>query len=333
MPPLYFMVDPPGYGSTYRNSVAASSSLQPTISGCENVAVKIFGMECIFGLDWTVDRVRPWILDTIAVPVPALVSAETFAMAQERLIENKRLSARRTKIPTLLQGLLICGQCGYGLYRTSTKTSKRQVQYYRCLGSDRYRHLRGPACQCRPIRQDYLDELVWEEVVQLLNEPELVRAEIERRIQESQSSDPVQQRKLRLERELKRIASQLDKLLDAYQEDLIGLGDLRSRAPELRRRQAAIEKELEGVALQALEKSRLTQLNASMENFLAALRQSAKNLEVVERQKVVRLVIKQIVVEGGTLTIHHSIPISRSNEGQPRASYALCTRRTFAVAG
>ena len=36
-----------------------------TLSGCENVAVKIFGMECIFGLDWTVDRVRPWILDTI----------------------------------------------------------------------------------------------------------------------------------------------------------------------------------------------------------------------------------------------------------------------------
>jgi site-specific DNA recombinase len=266
----------------------------------------------------------------IAVPVPALVSAETFAMAQERLIENKRLSARRTKIPTLLQGLLVCGQCGYGLYRTSTKTSKRQVQYYRCLGSDRRRHLRGPVCQCRPIRQDYLDELVWEQVVGLLNEPELVRAEIERRIQESQSSDPVQQRKLRLERELKRIASQLDKLLDAYQEDLIGLGDLRSRAPELRRRQAAIEKQLQGVALQALEKSRLTQLNASIENFLAALRQSAKQLEVIERQKVVRLVIKQIVVNGDALIIQHSIPISRSNESQPRASYLLCTRSHYA---
>jgi hypothetical protein len=100
---------------------------------------------------------------------------------QERLIENKRLSARRTKMPTLLQGLLVCGQCGYGLYWTSTKTTKQQVQYYRCLVSDRYRHLRGPTCQCRPIRQDYLDELVWEEVVQLLNEPQHVRAEIERR--------------------------------------------------------------------------------------------------------------------------------------------------------
>jgi predicted TIM-barrel fold metal-dependent hydrolase len=35
------------------------------LSGCKNVAVKIFGMECIFGLEWTIEQVRPWILDTI----------------------------------------------------------------------------------------------------------------------------------------------------------------------------------------------------------------------------------------------------------------------------
>ena len=182
--------------------------------------------------------------------------------------------------------------------------------------------------------QDYLDELVWEQVVGLLKTPELVRAEIDRRMEESLSTDPMQQRKIRLERDLKRTGSQLDKLLDAYQEDLIGLADLRSRAPELRRKQAAIEKELEGVALQALEKTRLTQLNASIENFLAALQQSAKTLEIVERQKIVRLVIKQIIVNGDTLTIHHSIPISRgSQQSQLSTSYLLCTRSPFAVAG
>jgi predicted TIM-barrel fold metal-dependent hydrolase len=37
------------------------------LSQCENVAVKIFGLECIFGLDWTVPQVRPWILETIAL--------------------------------------------------------------------------------------------------------------------------------------------------------------------------------------------------------------------------------------------------------------------------
>jgi len=37
------------------------------LSACQNVAVKIFGMECIFGRKWTVEQVRPWILDVIAL--------------------------------------------------------------------------------------------------------------------------------------------------------------------------------------------------------------------------------------------------------------------------
>lgn len=35
------------------------------VSNCPNVAVKIFGMECIFGLGWIMDQVRPWILDLV----------------------------------------------------------------------------------------------------------------------------------------------------------------------------------------------------------------------------------------------------------------------------
>ncbi|PRY07677.1 amidohydrolase [Paraburkholderia sp. BL25I1N1] len=37
------------------------------VSACPNVAVKIFGLECIFGIHWTVAQVRPWILETIEV--------------------------------------------------------------------------------------------------------------------------------------------------------------------------------------------------------------------------------------------------------------------------
>src|SRR5262252_8727133 len=65
--------------------------------------------------------------DWIEVPVPALVSEETFALAQEQLTKNKHHSPRRTIEPTLLQGMLVCEQCGYGLYRTSTHTSKQKL--------------------------------------------------------------------------------------------------------------------------------------------------------------------------------------------------------------
>ena len=70
----------------------------------------------------------------IDIAVPALVSEETFAQAQEQLEKNKHHSPRRTIEPTLLQGILVCEQCGYGLYRTSTHTSKHKLNYYRCLG-------------------------------------------------------------------------------------------------------------------------------------------------------------------------------------------------------
>ena len=41
------------------------------LARCENVAVKIFGAECIFGLDWTVPQIRPWVLETIELFGPA----------------------------------------------------------------------------------------------------------------------------------------------------------------------------------------------------------------------------------------------------------------------
>jgi site-specific DNA recombinase len=166
----------------------------------------------------------------IEIAVPPWVSKETFVLAQERWAQNKQLSLCNTQEPTLLQGLLVCEQCGYALYRTSTRTTRRQIKYYRCLGSDRYRHLRGPACSCRPIRQDYLDDLVWQEVLRLLRSPQLIQAELERRRTESLNSRSVQQRQDQVKRELTRLSQQMDKLLDAYQEGLMTLAELRKRA-------------------------------------------------------------------------------------------------------
>jgi predicted TIM-barrel fold metal-dependent hydrolase len=42
-----------------------------TLARCENVAVKIFGAECIFGLHWTVAQIHPWVLATIELFGPA----------------------------------------------------------------------------------------------------------------------------------------------------------------------------------------------------------------------------------------------------------------------
>jgi len=265
----------------------------------------------------------------IAVAVPALVAPETFALAQERLKENRRLSPRNTKIASLLQGLLVCAQCGYGLYRSSTGTGQRQRQYYRCVKADRYRQLPGPVCSCRMIRVDYLDQLVWEQLLELLRRPEMVRAELEQRRQENLSSSPVQQRREQLERELSRAKQQIDKLLDAYQEDLLTIVELRKRAPELNKRIAALEQERQTLNLKAVQDQRWVELNQSLEAFLARLNQTAEALGTEERQKIVRLLVKQVDVGKDTIMIHHSIPVEATNV--PAAKSPLYTSRLIAA--
>jgi site-specific DNA recombinase len=269
----------------------------------------------------------------IEIAVPALVSAETFALAQERLAENKRLSARNTKEPTLLQGLLVCAQCGYALYRTSTRTTRGQIKYYRCLGSDAYRQLAGPVCSCRPIRQDFLDALVWDQVLKLLRCPKMIQEELNRRREESLSSSPTQQRMEVLVREAARGKQQMDKLLDAYQEDLLTLSDLRQRMPELKKKIAAQEKELQNLQMRAVEDQRWTELTNSLESFLDRLNQSAKTLSAAERQKILRLVVKQIDVGKEKITIHHCIPVIPESAMAKTSSYPACTRRPESVAG
>lgn len=119
--------------------------------------------------------------------------------------KNKQFSARHTKEPTLLQGMLVCNECGYAFYRSSTRTVKRKLYYYRCLGSDDYRYQNGRICSQRPVRQDYLDDLVWKEILELLEDPELIRSEIDRRIKESQESSPTKVKKETLLRKVSKV--------------------------------------------------------------------------------------------------------------------------------
>src|SRR6516164_9281651 len=88
--------------------------------------------------------------DWIEIPVPPIVTEETFALASERLQANKDHAPRRTITPSVVQGLVSCRKCSYGLYRTSTRTSARMIYYYRCLGSDAWRRLGGPVCDSKP---------------------------------------------------------------------------------------------------------------------------------------------------------------------------------------
>ena len=246
----------------------------------------------------------------IEIPVPALVSEDSFARAQELLQENKIRSRRRTIEPSIVQGLVSCQKCGYAFSRTSTQTSARKIHYYKCIGSDGWRKLGGPVCDNgRLVRQDLLDQIVWAEVIRLLEDPTLIQQELDRRLTAARSSDPAKKREQSLHRELAHVGKGIERLLSAYQEALMSIEQLRERMPALRQREHALRAELQAISDQANDQAALLRLAETLTAFLARLHGAADTLSITERQRIVRLVVKDVLIGDDTITIRHSIPV------------------------
>ena len=276
----------------------------------------------------------------IEIPVPTLVTEESFARAQELLYQNKIRSRRRTIAPSVVQGLVSCAKCGYALSRTSTQTSARKIHYYKCIGSDSWRKLGGPVCDNgRFIRQELLDQIVWTEVIRLLEEPALIHQELDRRLAVARTSDPTAKREQSLQRELTHVGKGIERLLTAYQEELLSLEQLRERMPALRHRQQTLSAELQAIADRTNDRAAFLRLAETLTAFLARLRSAAETLSVIERQKIVRLLVKDVLVGEDTITIRHSIPIpsgSPQNGGSDDPNgqnYLLCKRSDHSSLG
>jgi len=277
----------------------------------------------------------------IEIPVPALVSEDCFARAQELLQENKKRSRRRTIEPSIVQGLVSCQKCGYAFARTSTRTTARKIHYYKCIGSEGWRKLGGPVCDNgRFVRQDLLDQIVWAEVIRLLEDPTLIQTELDRRLAAARSSDPAQKRVQSLQRELAHVGKGIERLLTAYQEGLMSIDQMRERIPALRQRDQALRAELQAIADQANERAVFLRLAETLTAFLNRLRSAADTLSITERQRIVRLVVKDVLIGDDAITIRHSIPIpqgephpqgpSPNQKGRP--DYLLCKGSIVAAA-
>ncbi len=164
--------------------------------------------------------------DWIEVSVPALVSEEMFALAQEQLEQNKRHSPRRTVEPTC------CKACWMRTVRVrvvprSTRTSKqklntrarRRIRRERAVAP---RHRQdGTSCGTRSRR--------WKTGLTRPNRPP-PRGRSE--------ADPLRKREEELRREQARVEKSGERLVTAYQEGLVTLAQLRQRMPACRKRWA-----------------------------------------------------------------------------------------------
>jgi site-specific DNA recombinase len=260
----------------------------------------------------------------ISIAVPALVSGELFEAANEQLAENRRRYRQsRRGASFLLQGLLVCPVCGYAWCgqphygKKNPKCEDRPTGYYRCAGRMRTRqaHEDKPGCHCKPLRTQELDAAVWQDVCQLLRQPQRIEAEYERRLRSKDDPSPTSQSLAARIAQLKR---GIARLIDAYGEGLLEKDEFEPKIRQLKARLTRLEAEEQGLAQEEARRAELRLIIGQLEEFTQRMDQGLEEADWSTRREIIRALVKQIEVSDDQVRIVYrvnTVPFVKAPKG------------------
>ena len=228
----------------------------------------------------------------ITIPVPALVEAALFEAVQAQLDENRR----RARIPEkgsryLLQGLLVCSQCGYAY---CGRTNDARHAYYRCAGAMNIpRHGFERVCWSKPLRMDQTDAAVWHEVCQLLAQPERLEQAYRQRLR-PQAQSQVHQG---LETQMGKLGRGLARLIDSYAEGLIDKQEFEPRVTRIRTRLQHLEAQIEHLKAEGEVEEELRLILGRLETFAAQVHDGLQQADFQTRREIIRSLVKRVDVD------------------------------------
>jgi site-specific DNA recombinase len=243
----------------------------------------------------------------IGIPVPPLVDEALFEMVREQLEQNRRRNRQHARGQRyLLQGLIVCQQCGYAYYGkaislSAAKGKRRDYAYYRCCGSDAYRFGGERLCANPQVRTDRLDAAVWREVERVLQDPRLVAAEHERRL--GQARDPKAADLAGIETQLAKLRRGMGRLIDGYAEGLIDKADFEPRVTGLRQRIKGWEEQAEALRDEAAQRAALSLIVSRLEDFAGQVRDRLSAVDWSLQRDLIRLLVKRVEIDRGDITV------------------------------
>jgi hypothetical protein len=267
--------------------------------------------------------------DWIAVPVPPVVSEQTFAQVQAKLDANQQGAARNTRHEYLLRTLISCGACRLGCTGRQTAAGYR---YYLCRGrTDPLRAAQGQRCTARYIPAGQLDELVWADLCALLTDPAQVTRALARAQGGAWLPQELQARQATIGQALSQLERQQQRLLDAYLAEVIALAELDRKRQDLDRRRGTLlaqQRQLDAAARQKLE---LGAVADGIEAFCQTVRAGLATATFAQRRLLAELLIDRVVVTDGQVEIRYVLPTSP--DGPHRPFCQLCKDHLDAPSG
>ena len=252
----------------------------------------------------------------IAVPVPAIISQETFEAAQSRLDRNVQMARRNnTTYEYLLRGLVSCGQCRLAC---SGRTLSPGYHYYFCRGrTDSLRLAQGERCTARYAPAHALDDLVWQDLCRVLREPSLITHELERAQMGEWLPQALHARRQTLRDVLAQLERQQARLLDLYLAEVIEREEFERRRKEVAQTQQGLRQQLRQLDAQAQQHVHVAALAQGIETFCQRMQPTLDNLTFAQRRQLVELLIDCVIVNDAQVEIRYGVPTGPKGETTP----------------
>ena len=207
---------------------------------------------------------------------------------------------------------------------------REKRRYYRCCGTDRSRFHGESRCDARLVAVEPLDDAVWSEVCRLLENPALVIAEYQRRL-DTMQPHPRQLELDALARQLAKARRAIGRLIDSYAEGLIEKPEFEPRIADLRRRVARLEAEVN--AQQAAEEQvrSLQRVIGQLDLFAAMVHDRLADADWSTKRDIICTLVKRIEVTADRVRIVFRVDPGSSAPSEPRRNLPYCpTRRGHA---
>lgn len=256
----------------------------------------------------------------LSIAVPPLIEAALFEAVQEQLEDNRRrarIGPRGAKY--LLQGLLVCRGCGYSYYgkpmsASARKGNPRPYAYYRCIGSDAYRFGGQRLCDNKPVRTDRLEQAVWQEVCQLLEDPPRLAQEYQRRLEALQAA-PGEADAARVDKQIAQLRQGITRLIDGYAEGYLDQVEAEPRIRRFKERLQTLEAQVEQCRARAQQQSDLQLVIGRLEEFSAKVKDGLAQLDWHGRRELIRTLIKRVEIDQQRINVVFRVGDSTFPEG------------------
>jgi len=242
--------------------------------------------------------------DWIEIPdvTPAIISQEMFEAAQKQLQVNRAKASRNTKREYLLRGHIFCRQCGRAFYGCVIRDCR-----YRCSGRLR---MVTPVNRCvnKSWQAENIENLVWQQIERVLDNPELIITEIGKQRQDANQLGILETELQQVERQLRALDRDQEQLLDhalrGFPASLIISENkkINSKRTNLQAQKAEFETQIKASQEASISLPKL-------ERFVELMRQKLTTLNYDTKRLALDMLNIKVWLDGHDIEITGTLPI------------------------